>query len=469
MKKGISLRYLSAKQWAISPDILAVMGGIAARDLEDVDLSALGLPAPDALATRTGKINPAGVEMRDGVAIIQVTGIISRYAGMFEAFCGGTSTQTLAKRIQSAIDDEYCKGIALVMDTPGGEANGIHELSEMIYAARGKKPITAYVSGNGASAGYWIAAAAEKVVIDATGFVGSIGTVQTFRFRKDSEDVETLELVSSQSPYKRLDPRSEEGKEAYQKSLDAMSDVFINCVAKYRGVTRQHVLDNFGKGWCLMGQEAVDAKMANSLGSLESVIKDLSKGKSTMPKSNSFAALSFSEGMNTADVVAALGELRPDVVAALSGVEVGEVAMTADMVPGFLEGMPEDVTAAFKAALADEAPTMALDKAADVVKAAAAAGVPELAASLLGEGVTLEQAQGKIAFAGGLRDVLAAAGLSGSMSALLEHSTDPVKMIGTAIHEAKAKASDEDELEPEVTKPKASGLSADDIYAERNA
>ncbi|MGL5589089.1 MAG: S49 family peptidase [Aeromonas veronii] len=469
MSKGLALRFLSTKQWALSPDILEVMGTIAARDLEGIDLSALGDAKPVALLTRNGKRNQSGIEVRDGVAIIPVQGVISRYAGMFEAICGGTSTQTLAKTIQAALDDHTIRGIVLVVDTPGGEANGIHELAELIHSARGKKKITAYVSGYAASAGYWVAAAAEEVVIDAIAYAGSIGTVQTFKFRKDREDVETLELVSSQSPYKRLDPRTKEGQEKYQQALDGMSDVFINCVAKYRGVSRDHALEHFGQGWCLMGADAVKAKMADRLGNLESVINEMSKGRNNMPNTNKFAALSFSEGMATADVVAALGELRPDVVAALSDGGFEVQTMTADMVPGFLEGMPEDVTAAFKAALADEAPAMAIDSAADIVKAAAAAGVPEMAASLLTDGMTKAQAEGQIAFAGGLRDVLAASGLSGSLSALLEHSADPVKMVATAIHEASAKAAETSAVESETKGKAAATLSAREIYAQRNS
>lgn len=474
MKKGtgFALRFLSAQQWALSPDILAVMGGLAARDLEDMDLSALGLPAPDALATRTGKMNDAGIEMRDGLAIIQIRGVISRYAGLFENICGGMSTQTLAKRLQSAADDPGCRGVVLVVDTPGGEANGIHELAELINSISAKKRTVAYVSGTAASAGYWLASAAGEVVIDALGFVGSIGTVQSFRFRKDEGNTETLELVSSQSPYKRLDPRTEEGQVMYQQALDKMSDVFIDKVAQYRGVSRAHVLEHFGKGWCLMGEDAVKAKMADRLGSLEGVITEMSKGRKSMPNTNTFAAMSFSEGMKTDDVIAALAEHRPDVIGAMTGsVAVGipeaSELETSELVAMLTESRPDAVEAIKAAGI--ETPVMAADKAADVVKAAAAAGIPEMAAGLLGEGVTMAEAEAKIAFAGGLRDVLAAAGLSGSLSALLEHSADPAKMVATAIHEAKAKQADEDGIEPETPAKRSASLNYRDIYAERNS
>lgn len=470
-KQGLSLRFLSAQQWAISPDVLAVMGGIAARDLDNLDLSSLGLNT-EMVAAKVGKKNAAGVEMRDGIAIIPVTGVISKYSSMLENICGGTSHASLAKYVTAAVEDPACTGIILKFDSVGGQASGTNAVAELIYTARGKKPIKAFVDGNAASAAYWIASACDEIIIDALGFVGSIGTVQTFQFAKKDEEAETLELVSSQSPYKRLDPRTKEGKAKYQASLDAMSDVFIGAVAKHRGITPDKVMSDYAQGWSLMGSEAVAAGMADRLGSFEGVFKEMTKGRQGM-KTGTFAAMSFSEGMATADVVAALTELRPDVATAMAtgitfeGIPSAEAMATDELVAMLSEARPDVVETLQAAGVPVD--VMAIDKAADVVKAAGAAGVPELSATLLAEGVTFEQASAQIAMAGGLKDVLAAAGLSGSLSALLEHGSDPVKMVSTAIHEAKAAAAEGDGQEAETpAKPKAS-LNARDIYAARAA
>lgn len=126
----------------------------------------------------------------------------------------------------------------------------------MIYQARGRKPIVAYIGGAGCSAAFWVATAADEVVIDATARLGSIGTVMTFRTRKksDTDQTEVLEIVSSQSPNKRLDPASEEGRKAYQSELDNLADIFIDRVARNMGVSRETVLNDFGKGGVLIGQ-----------------------------------------------------------------------------------------------------------------------------------------------------------------------------------------------------------------------
>ncbi|APU01159.1 peptidase S49 [Aeromonas phage 32] len=469
--KGMALRFLMAHPWAISGDQLEVMAGLSARDLDNINLKELaGLTTsltPLAVATKTGRRNEAGIEMRDGIAIIPVSGVISRYAGMFEAICGGTSTQTLAKSIQAALDDTSCRGILLAVDTPGGEANGIHELSEMIYAARGKKPIKAYVSGTGASAGYWIAAAADEVIMDATAMVGSIGTVQSFRFRKEKdESIETLELVSSQSPDKRLDPRTDAGKAKYQASLDQLSDVFIDCVAKYRGVKRAKVLSDFGQGWCLIGADAVKAGMADKLGSYESTINEMKKGSSAMTikaEAGTIAQdISMSAGMTIADVVASLSEHAPEVVASLST----PAPLAVVGVAGFIGAQSAEVQAAIKAHFA-ETPAMALDSAAEVVASLTAAGVPEMAVQFLKPGATLASAKSAATLASGLKDTLAAAGMSSSLASIMAVSDNPGQMVAKAIQEAQAAGAAGDEQEAEApAKPKAS-LDYASIYEDR--
>lgn len=446
--KGMALRFLMAHPWAISGDQLEVMAGLSARDLDNINLSELSgfAPAPMAVATKVGQRNAAGTEMRDGIAIIPVSGVISRYASMFSAICGGTSTQALATSIQAALDDTSCRGILLSVDSGGGEANGIHELSEMIYAARGKKPIKAYVSGTGASAAYWIAAAADEVIMDATAQVGSIGTVQGFRFRKDDASIETLELVSSQSPDKRLDPRTDAGKAKYQASLDQLSDVFISCVAKYRGVKRDKVLSDFGQGWCLIGADAVKAGMVDKLGSYESTINEMKKGTSSM---------TISAKADEAIVEAVAETVAP-----------AAAALTVDGIGAFIGAQAEDVQAAIKAHFA-EAPAMALDNAAEVVAALTAAGVPEMAVQFLKPGATLASAQATAAMASSLKDTLAAAGMSGSLASLMAVSDNPGQMVAKAIQEAQAVSAAADQVEAEApTKPKAS-LDYKSIYEDR--
>ena len=74
----------------------------------------------------------------------------------------------LAPNFTQALEDDSIQGIVLNIDSPGGQMNGTNELANMIFAARGTKPITAYVGGLGASGAYWIASAADEIAVDAT-------------------------------------------------------------------------------------------------------------------------------------------------------------------------------------------------------------------------------------------------------------------------------------------------------------
>lgn len=234
---------------------------------------------PEALETRLGRPldNSQSAVVRDGVAIIPVTGPIFRYANMFTRISGATSTQVLATDIQAALDNPQVRGIVLNVDSPGGEANGINELSDLIYAARSKKPIKAYVGGMAASGGYWIASAASEVIIDDTGMAGSIGAVVEIKLGDDKESGKRYQIVSRNAPNKRPDLSTEGGRAKIAETIDALGDVFAAKVARNLGVDPEDVPAMGDHGGIKMGAAAVEAGLAHRLGSLESVIADLAR------------------------------------------------------------------------------------------------------------------------------------------------------------------------------------------------
>lgn len=111
--------------------------------------------------------------------------------------------------------------------------------------ARGTKPVIAYASGDAASGAYWIASATDEIVVSETSALGSIGVVGIYRGKTTKEFTETVEIVSSQSPHKRLDPMSDDGRAKLQTRIDAMADVFVSTIARNRSVTPDHVLEHY--------------------------------------------------------------------------------------------------------------------------------------------------------------------------------------------------------------------------------
>ena len=257
---------------------------------------------PEALEARLGRPldNTRAVTMRDGIAVIPVTGPIMRYANLFTRISGATSTQELATDLQTALDNPQVKGILLNMDSPGGEANGINELGDMIYAARGKKPIKAYAGGSLASGAYWLASAADEVVIDDTALVGSIGVVVEVFLRKAADGEKRYTITSSNAPNKRPDLETEEGRGEIAKSINALGEVFVAKVARNLGVDPEQVPAMGDHGGLRVGAAAVEAGLAHRLGSLESLITEMAKSAATPRK------LSMTTVKTTAELHAAL-------------------------------------------------------------------------------------------------------------------------------------------------------------------
>lgn len=263
VKKNATAFDMMARQpWAMLPGALEVMASIARRENE----------SPEALATKLGRPlqSTRDVTVRDGVAILPVSGPIFRHANLFTEISGATSLEILARDFATAANDPAIKSIVLDMGTPGGQATGIAEFAHQVRSADVR--VVAYVGDMAASAGYWIASAADEIVISKTGEVGSIGAV--VGMYTGNEDGYT-EIVSSQSPKKRPDVATEDGREQIQTRIDALAQVFVDDVADYRGVNNEKVLADFGQGDMRMGEEAVRLGMADRVSTLEDLIADL--------------------------------------------------------------------------------------------------------------------------------------------------------------------------------------------------
>lgn len=273
------LEMMGSSDWLITKEALLSMVDIASREKVDIE----------ALQSKLGRKleNTRSVTMRGNVAIIPFSGPVFRHANLFTEISGATSLEVFSKEFSQAVLDDRVETIIIDMDSPGGQVSGISEMAQMIRDS--DKKVVSYVSNLAASAGYWIASAADEVVTANTGMLGSIGVVSTIQTDDDSGIVK---VISSQSPLKQKDVRTEEGRQQAQNVTDSLADVFINAVAEYRGVTAETVMGNFGQGGVLVGESAVKAGMADRVDTLENLIAGLSgnqtrgitMGNETKPK-----------------------------------------------------------------------------------------------------------------------------------------------------------------------------------------
>jgi len=297
--------------WAILPQTLTDILTIAANE------HAPDWGAIEALAARRAKRmdEARNVGLRGGVAVVNVFGPIFRHANLMSEVSGATTVQTLAHDFNAALDNPDVSAIVLNVDSPGGEVAGINEFAQMIFEARGKKRVIAYVDGYAASAAYWIASAADEIVTDSTGILGSIGVVSTVG-DPSKRTARDIEFVSSQSPKKRPNPTTESGKTQIQAMVDALAEVFVETVARNRGVTTDTVLESFGQGGVMVGREAVAAGLADRVGTFESLITELG---ATQPKRKPMAAHAAQEGEETMNLQEEMKRLKASVLAIFDG------------------------------------------------------------------------------------------------------------------------------------------------------
>lgn len=293
MSKVVSF-LTSGTPWAIEKSALETIIGIAQREnnLEAV-LKERGEPLD----------NTHKVQVRNGVAIIPVTGPLFPRANLFGQVSGAYSVEMLAQDLAQTELNADVSATVLMIDSPGGHTTMINEFSNQI--ANYSKPIVAYVVGQAASAAYWIASATDKIIIDNTAMVGSIGVVAAF----SATEKGVIEIVSSNAQDKRPDLSTDAGKAVVQAVVDDMEAVFIQAIMDFRSLTREQVTAL--RGGVVIGSKAVEQGFADQVGSLESVIlelttigitMDISKLKADHP---SVYKAVFDEGVASANTDAA--------------------------------------------------------------------------------------------------------------------------------------------------------------------
>lgn len=228
----------------------------------------------------SGDINAKQVVERrkDGIAVIHIDGALAFRNDVETYFMDQDTYQSIGDAFDDCVKDDEVLGIVLEIDSPGGVTSGVSDLAQKIFNSRGTKRygVVAHSAGDMCSAAYWIASACEKVYASNTAVVGSIGTLCVFRKSKD----ESVSIIRSNlSPNKAPSPDSTEGRSQIEKELDAISSVFISTVAKNRGVSYETVMNDYGKGGCFVGSDAVKAGLCDAVMSLEETFENMKQNQ----------------------------------------------------------------------------------------------------------------------------------------------------------------------------------------------
>lgn len=281
--------------WAILPASKREIDAIYATHLrgEKIDLKAieatLGRPLNNPKTT---------YEVVNGVAVLDITGVIAKKMNLFTAISGGVSTEILAQAFQKALADPLVQSILLVIDSPGGSVDGPPALANAIFAARGQKPIVTLADGMMASAAYWIGAGAHRMyAASRTTMVGSIGVVATHVDVSGLEalqGVKTTEIVSGK--FKRIasqyGPLSVEGRQSIQDQTDVLYSVFLDALVQFLGAASSEDLHaTMADGRTCFADQAMSLGMVDGLATLDELLARMADGEfNDLPTDNSTGA-----------------------------------------------------------------------------------------------------------------------------------------------------------------------------------
>ncbi len=222
-----------------------------------------GIPSKDASTPHT--------------AVVEIKGEIASGA---EA-----SAELIVDALRGAFEDEGSQAVVLLINSPGGspvQAGIINdELNRL--KAKHKKPVYAVVEESCASAAYYIAVAADRIFVDKASIVGSIGVLMDgfgFTGLMDKLGVERRLMTAGENKgfLDPFSPQNEKQRAFTQTILDQIHRQFIDVVKAGRGQRLKETPETFS-GLFWSGQQAIDLGLADQLGSLDFVAREVVKAE----------------------------------------------------------------------------------------------------------------------------------------------------------------------------------------------
>jgi signal peptide peptidase SppA len=210
------------------------------------------------------------------IPVVRLAGVIGaalpfRPAGLSIAGC--------ASALERAFSMPGAKGVALVVNSPGGSPVQSHLIFRRIrdLAEEKKVPVFVFVEDAAASGGYMLACAGDEIFADPSSIVGSIGVVSAgFGFDRLIERFGIERRVHTVGERKAmLDPFRPERPEDVERLKAIQHDVhetFVGLV-KSRRAGRLPERDDLFSGVIWTGREALEIGLVDGLGDLRSVMR----------------------------------------------------------------------------------------------------------------------------------------------------------------------------------------------------
>lgn len=212
-------------------------------------------------------------------AVIRISGVIQSDSR--------ASAESIIKALQKAFSEKATVGLILRINSPGGspvQAGRIYDEILRLRQIYPDKPVEVVVEEICASGGYYVAAAANNIYVDKASIVGSIGVmINGFGFTglMDKMGVERRLITAGKNKgfLDPFSPQKPQQKEYAQNLIDEVHQQFITVVKNGRG-DRLKINDETFSGLIWSGTQAIELGLADGLGTVESVARDVLKVQS---------------------------------------------------------------------------------------------------------------------------------------------------------------------------------------------
>jgi len=212
------------------------------------------------------------------VPVIRLSGVIASSSGLL----GGRSLSidSVAPLLKRAFEMRGAKAVALAINSPGGSPVQSALIAQRIrlHAKEKNLPVIAFVEDVAASGGYWLACAADEIIVDPSSIVGSIGVISAgFGFQEliARHGVERRVHTSGErkamlDPFR---PENPEDVERLKRLQSEIHDGFKDWVRERRGRFLKADEATLFNGEFWTGKRGLELGLVDRLGELRATLQ----------------------------------------------------------------------------------------------------------------------------------------------------------------------------------------------------
>ena len=264
-----------------------------------------GLPA---YLKREGRPHAEG---KRTIALVYGVGGVVRGKSSGNPFTGGRTmgSETVAKAIRTAVEDESVAAILFRVSSPGGSYVASDTIwREVVLAKKAGKPVIVSMGDVAASGGYFVAMPADKIVAQPGTITGSIGVlagkmVTPAMWEKVGLTFDQVEAGANANMWNASKSFSPAEWARFNAWLDRIYDDFTSKVAEGRKLPKARVLE-IARGRVWTGQDAKALGLVDELGGYATALK-LAKAAAKIPAGEKVKVAVFPKERNPFETLAA--------------------------------------------------------------------------------------------------------------------------------------------------------------------